>query len=529
MYRNPVAPGFRPDPSAVRVGDDYFMVNSTFHYVPGIAVSHSRDLVHWRTIGHVFTDSQVLDFRMLQDSRGFWAPDISYHQGLFYIFVTLRLNEKRPDGSDSALVRRQMVVTSPYPEGPYSDPTFIDVDGIDPSHFVDDDGSHYMLLNPGATLVPLNGDCSAASGPPVRIWEGSGGRAPEGPHVLKKDGWYHLIMAEGGTGYGHQIASGRSRSIYGPYESNPHNPLLKQLDPRHELQRAGHGKFIQDTAGDWWVLYLCGRPLEYPQIGDGKFCILGRETALEPLSWDADSWPIINEGRGPSEQNAAPKLPEHRFSIQGRDEFDAGELGVQWYTPRNPDVSAMSLTERPGFLRMYARDGDLDQLQARPLLRRQEHVSGTATAAMEFVPGDEHIEAGLVAYYDTKTYIKFCRSRRRGNRYLEVIENRGQGNATFVQIVETDVPDGLNLGLKRIYLRIQFSGLQRIFLYSYDMKQWQKAACIEDCFYLSDEGYAETGHKRFTGAMLGMYAYNGGSGPSEYADFDWFDYSPVID
>ncbi|MBN2625882.1 MAG: glycoside hydrolase family 43 protein [Spirochaetales bacterium] len=523
-YVNPVLPGFRPDPSVVRVGTDYYMVNSTFHYFPGIVISRSTDLVHWTDIGHVFTRSEWLDLSILPDSRGFWAPDISWHDGLYYIFVTLRLNELKSDGTPADLVRRQMIVTAEKPEGPWSRPRFIDINGIDPSHFVDDDGSHYMVLNPGATLVPLDRECTKAIGKPVKIWEGSGGRAPEGPHIFRKEGWYHIVMAEGGTGFGHQIATGRSRNLYGPYESNPHNPLLKQTDPSAELQRTGHGKFVMTPDGDWWTLYLCGRPLLFSRSGmeDDRFCVLGRETALAHVEWTDEQWPVINGGKGPLLKGQVPDLPSDSRIIPELDDFDGPELGLQWYTPRNPDYSAFSLTENPGHLRIYTRDGDLDTLSAKPFLRRQEHFSGSASCRMIFLPGDEYIEAGLTAYYDTKTHMKFCRVRANGRLWIRLSENRGYGYRTLAETPDSEQDKGV------IYLEMRFRDLERTFLWSWDGENWIELDTVRDCWFLSDEGFAMEGHKRFTGAMVGVYGYNGGKGTVEYADFDWFRYRASV-
>ncbi|TCW60358.1 glycoside hydrolase family 43 protein [Treponema sp. J25] len=542
-YANPVYPGFHPDPSVIRVGNDFYLVNSTFHYYPGIVISHSRDLVHWRPIGHVWTRSDWLDIRGLMDGRGFWAPDISYYNGLFYIFVTLRLNEIQQDGSPSSLIRRQMVVTSPNPEGPYSYPRFIDVDGIDPSHFVDEDGKHYMLLNPGVRIIPLTDDCSTVTGEIKTIWEGSGGRIPEGPHLFKKDGWYYILTAEGGTGYGHQIGSGRSRSLYGPYESNPHNPILKQNDPESPLQRCGHGKFVEAPDGSWWVLYLCGRPVSAHPVNleADRFCILGRETALDPVQWTDDGWPIINEKKGPSLVNRAPNLPWSPFPEKNRDDFEAAHLDIRWYTPRNPDFSAYSLTERPGYLRLYCRSANLNELTAHPLLQRETSLVSEATCLMEFNPQSPGEEAGLTLYYDTKTHIKFGRRRKGDSWYLFVEDQRGTGYIPVAERPEYPIPERVpgqesltipqgntnkTVPSSQLYLRILTRALERHFLYSYDGLHWEELVTISDCYHLSDEGYQGPHSKRFTGTMVGIFAYNGGSCSTTPADFDWFEYIP---
>jgi len=522
-YTNPVYPGFHPDPSVIRVGHDFYMVNSTFHYYPGIVISHSRDLVHWNAVGHVWTRNDWLDLRHLLDGRGFWAPDISYHYGTFYIFVTLRLNEIQSNGEPSQIIRRQMIVTASNPEGPYSYPHFIDVDGIDPSHFVDDDGKHYMLLNPAVRLIPLNDDCSAITGEIKTIWEGSGGRIPEGPHLFKKDGWYYLITAEGGTGYNHQIGSGRSRSLYGPYESNPYNPILKQQDPTAPLQRCGHGKFVEAPDGSWWVLYLCGRPITVTINGleNNRFCILGRETALDPVSWTAEGWPVINEGKGPSLSNQAPQLPWTPLTSNFRDEFDDQVLNIQWYTPRNPDPSAYSLVDRPGFLRLYCRSTPLNELGARPILQRETSLISETRCCMHFTPQNPGESAGITAYYDTKTHI-ICGRRRTLSGYSLVVEDyRGSSYITYAEY-----PEEMSTISPILYLCLKTNYLERRFFYSYDGETWIELATISNAYHLSDEGYTGPYTKRFTGSMVGMFAYNGGNASTTSVDFDWFEYIP---
>src|SRR5574344_1597472 len=189
IYRNPVQRGFFPDPSVVRVGDDYYMVNSSFQYFPAIPVSHSRDMVHWHIIGFAVTDSSWLDLAYLTDSRGIWAPDIAYHNGRFYIIATYRLNSNGK--TDENVLRRKLIVSSDTPEGPYSRPAWIEVDSIDPSLFFDDDGQNYLIISPGVQAVPLSSECMRVTGGMRSVWPGMGEHSPEGPHVLKKDGWYY--------------------------------------------------------------------------------------------------------------------------------------------------------------------------------------------------------------------------------------------------------------------------------------------------------------------------------------------------
>jgi len=378
-YQNPVQRGFFPDPSVIRVGEDYYMVNSSFQYFPAIPISHSRDMVNWHVIGHAVTNSEYLDLSAIPDSHGIWAADISYHNGKFYIFTALRLAGDGTRGN--TVLRRQLVTWSDKPEGPYSKPAWLEVDSIDPSHFVDDDGTHYIVIAPGVRIVKLSDDCTRVVEPPVQVWRGSGERASEGPHILRKDGWYYAIVAEGGTGYGHGINVGRSKSLYGPYEPSPYNPVMRQLDPEAPIQRAGHGKLVQTQAGDWWVYYLCGR-----QNG-GRYTTVGRETALDPVRFTDDGWFVVNEGKGPSIVQTAPKLPKTVFPKQDFDDFDGGTLGPDWEFVRNPDYGTFSLTERKGYARIWTRDGQLFEIRAKnTLVRRERELRYSAETKLEFEP-----------------------------------------------------------------------------------------------------------------------------------------------
>lgn len=297
FYRNPIRTGFFPDPSIVRVGTDYYMVNSSFIFFPCIPISHSKDLIHWEIIGHAITNPEWAHLDGLEGGRGYWAPDISYYEGRFYITATYRLNDVPP------VYRRQIVVFSDKPEGPYSEPVFIDEDGIDPSIFNDDDGRRYMLLNRGARIFKLDKTATKKISDATLLYYGDHKRAPEGPHLYKKDGYYYLLEAEGGTGPGHRVTISRSKELFGNYEPCPYNPIMRQDDPDAAIQRCGHGDLVDTPDGRWYMVYLCGR-----MIGDG-YSILGRETALDPVTWTADGWPIVNDLKGPSTMQVSPFAP----------------------------------------------------------------------------------------------------------------------------------------------------------------------------------------------------------------------------
>lgn len=509
FYCNPVIAGFHPDPSVIRVGEDYYMVNSTFQYFPAIVISHSKDLVNWEIIGHAVTNSEDLDLSEFNDSYAIWAPDISYHNGTFYIFATLRLNGGVEEAG-KRLIRRQLVVKSHKPEGPYSKPVFIDVDGIDPSHFVEDDGTHYMVLNPKVRLIKLNDACTEAVGEPVTIWEGTGQNSPEGPHILKKDGYYYAILAEGGTEYNHCVTVGRSKSLFGPFENCPYNPVLKQMKPEASLQRSGHCKLVQTQKGHWWAFYLCSR------LNEGRFSTLGRETALDPVQWTKDGWFTINNLQGPSEKQIAPDLPEVKYDEKYFDDFDSDKLSLVWQFVRNPKEQDYSLTERPGYYRIYTGKYDLCSIYAKnTLVRREKHHHYSASTKLEFYPVNNGEEAGLTTYYSTNTYIKLGLVYDNGLK-LRLTENR----ADVISVVS----EVNNIKENIIYLKVFVNKQRREFFYSYDNVEWLAAGVIESATFLSDEGSAEK--KRFTGTMVGFYANNGGTESRIPADFDYIKYIP---
>lgn len=309
MYRNPIRTGMYPDPSIVRVGEDYYMVNSSFIFFPCIPISHSKDLIHWKIIGHAIANPEWAMLDELDGGRGYWAPDISYHKGRFYITATYRLNDT------GTVYRKQIVVTSDKAEGPYSKPVYIEEDGIDPSIFNDDDGRRYMLLNRGARIFELDDSATVQISEAKLLYYGSQKRAPEGPHLLKKGGWYYLFLAEGGTGPGHRITVARSRTIDGNYEPCPYNPIMRQHNPDAMIQRCGHGKPVQTQNDEWYMVYLCGR-----KIGEG-YSILGRETAIDPISWTKDGWPIVNELKGPSALQVRPRLTKCQWEESDKTDF----------------------------------------------------------------------------------------------------------------------------------------------------------------------------------------------------------------
>lgn len=516
LYRNPIRTGMYPDPSIIRVEDTYYMVNSSFIYFPCIPVSMSKDLVHWKIIGHAIINPQWARLDNLEGGRGYWAPDISYYEGKFYITATYRLND------DGTVYRKQIIVSSETPEGPYSEPAIIDEDGIDPSLFTDDDGKRYMLLNRGARILPINKEATKQIGEAKLLYYGDNKRAPEGPHLLKKDGYYYLFEAEGGTGPGHRITVSRSKELMGRYEPCPYNPIMRQMDEGAIIQRCGHGKPVQTQNGQWYIVYLCGR-----KIGEG-YSILGRETALDPITWTADGWPIVNNLDGPSTLQIKPNLPETIWEESDFDDFKEQWLGTNWVFPRPPEMDGIVL--KNSYVYIKGSKEDLSSMHARNiLLRRQSDFKFSCVFKMkmpDIYPGQD---MGITCYYDENTFIKFgifATTEEQPRLLIKVMEYIDG----YIEGKEIEV----DCSKKDIYLKVNVNYLTRAFYFSYDGEEYQHVDTLTNVYYLCDEGLKKG--KRFTGAMVGMYAYdggfaldyinkNGGTAPDTiYGAFDYFDY-----
>lgn len=410
-YRNPIRCGFFPDPSICRVGEDYYMVNSSFIFFPCIPISHSRDLIHWEIIGHAITDPEWAGLDGLEGGRGYWAPDISYYEGRFYIAATYRLNDTGP------VYRRQMVVSSERPEGPYSKPVFIDEDGIDPGLFNDDDGRRYMLLNRGARIFELDKSGTKKISEAKLLYYGSNKRAPEGPHIYKKDGYYYLLQAEGGTGPGHRVTVARSKELMGVYEPCPYNPIMRQTDEGATLQRCGHGDMVETPDGSWYMVYLCGR-----KLGDG-YSILGRETALDPVTWTPDGWPIVNGLKGPSCMQVKPACDADCFLEDEKASAEMSPCGIplDYMTPRSFKNGAVMYKDEGG-RKIFTVTGStepLSSMDARNIvLRRQTSFSFEYLVDMEIPKLEEGQSCGITGYYDENTFFTFGLLGKEGKVYV---------------------------------------------------------------------------------------------------------------
>ncbi len=469
-YRNPVLRGFHPDPSVVRVGDDFYLVCSSFFFFPGLPVYHSRDLVHWQEIGHAVDNLDASGLASLPGGFGYWAPDISYHRGRFWVVATLRRSTEP--------FRLQMTTSSADPRGPWAPPKFLPLDGIDPSLFTDEDNRRYILLNPGAMIAEIdeNGDLLSQ---PRMISFGSTRIKPEGPHLVRRDGWYYLFLAEGGTGEGHMETALRSRSLYGPYESCPFNPILSRKNPLSPIQRSGHGKPVQLPDGRWYMVYLCSRPVE-------GMSLLGRETALDPLTWTTDGWPMVNALKGPSCLQPSP-FPDRSESVPSCE---------AWISPRNDPVRFSLWQKEEVHLRCGPDPACTDPCSL--LLRRQAESCFTQSFRVRMDRAEEGDFGGLTGYYDERSFYLFGLRKEAGRYELILTEQIGSERRTDILSAFSE---------SSVCLSVQGNGLTRTLSFFRDGTE--TPAAVLRTPYLCDEGVTEG--KRFTGAMLGLAAVGNGT------------------
>lgn len=506
-YQNPVIPGFHPDPSICKVDSDYYLVTSSFEYFPGVPIFHSRDLVHWDLIGYCLTRKSQLNLEKAPPSAGIYAPTLRHYNGMFYMITT------NVSGGGN------FIVTASDPRGPWSDPIWIDQSGIDPSLFFDDDGKVYYTGNTpwdGSEQGIYQFEIDPATGnklSPVRlIWRGTGGRYPEGPHLYKINGCYYLMIAEGGTEYGHMETIARSKSPWGPFEPCPRNPILTHRNVNGQsnlIQGTGHADLIQAHDGSWWMVFLAFRPVQ------GNWHHLGRETFLAPVAWDENGWPVVGiNGTVLPEMKARTLNQTPEKNLAFIDYFDNQSLSMEWNYLRNPDYSCYSLTERSGWLSLKGNQFTLDSVASPAFLGiRQQHFSFTATARMDFQPRRNSEEAGITAFMNNRFYYRLCAEMKEDGKSYIVLNHRiGSYSYEVSRMPYSD---------RMIWLRISASPEAYSFSVSSDGNNFTVIG-TGDTRFLSSEVAGG-----FTGVFLGLYATGKGKPSSVPAYFDMFAYVPA--
>jgi len=527
--RNPILRGFNPDPNILRVGEDYYIVTSTFEWFPGCQIHHSRDLVNWKLVSRSLDRVSQLDMAGVPDSCGVWAPCLSERNGVFYL---LYCNVRSFDGP--FLDTPNYLVTSDSITGPWSEPVFLNSSGFDGSLFHDDDGRSYvvnMLVDHrgdrffgGIVLQEYDHESGTLVGDIDYIFPGTEIGLTEGPHIYRKNGFYYLMVAEGGTGYNHAMTFARSRALTGPYEVHPDNPVICSREaPDNELQKTGHGDFVETQNGDWYAVFLAGRPLT-----ERGRCILGRESAIERIEWRDDGWPwLAHGGRVARSEVEAPDLPEHRFSEEpSRIDFDSEEMNIHFQSLRVPMTQDWcSLRERPGHLRLYGRESLGSTFRQSLVARRVQAFHTETQTALEFDPSNFQQMAGLVCYYNTGHY-----------HYLHIHGDDfgGDPGRKFISILTCNrhrVEEPMALpreitGAGKVYLKADFNGAALQFHFGLDEDSWEPIGPVLDGSILSDD-YVENIEVMFrpcfTGAFVGV-ACQDLSGQGLHADFDFFQY-----
>ncbi|WP_341675285.1 glycoside hydrolase family 43 protein [Niveibacterium sp. SC-1] len=548
---NPVLPGFHPDPSILRVGEDYYLATSTFEWWPGVRIHHSRDLVHWQHHSYVLTRESQLAMRGNPNSAGIWAPCLTHAHGQFWLIFT---NVRSFTGAYKDT--HNYLVTAPSLDGPWSEPVYLNSSGFDPSLFHDDDGRTWLAnmewsfckgTNPfsGILLQEYDRDAQRLVGPIHRIFEGTSLGRVEGPHVYKREGYYYLMTAEGGTGYEHAVTVARSRSLTGPYElpTTVQHPLLT-ADGKSAgaLQRAGHGCLVDTPAGEWYLAHLCGRPIEWAELPEdaptpesyrGAHCILGRETALQRVEWTADGWLRTTHGDNvPRREVPAPDLPAAPFAAEpARDDFDAPALSGHFNSLRAPfDPSWVSLAARPGWLRLTGRESLMSFHDQSLVMRRQQHFRCEAETELDFAPESFQQMAGLLAYYNTQNHAYLCvtvaphGAPNAGERVLRLL---GNDHGIYHEWSEA-----IPLAAGTVRLKVVFALDRFHFEYAQGDAPWQPVGPALPAAMLSDEhatvfdgGYARS--FGFTGNYLGL-ACQDLTGRRMHADFDHFTYRESV-
>ena len=522
---NPILKGFNPDPSILRVEDDYYIATSTFEWFPGVQIHHSRDLRNWRLLTRPLDRVSQLDLRGVPDSGGIWAPCLSWSNGTFYLIYTVvhHLNGSSKDTPN-------YLVTAPDIMGPWSEPIHLNSSGFDPSLFHDDGKMWLMNMihdhRPdkypfyGIALQEYDHEAKTLVGEQRLIFKGTKHGCTEGPHLYKRHGYYYLILAEGGTSWEHCVTLARSSSIEGPYEVHPKNPILTALgDENLPLQKTGHADLVETQNGEWYMVHLCSRP-----IGDHRRCILGRETAIQRVEWRDDDWLYLaSDGNRPKSTVPAPDLPELAWEpTPDRDEFECDTLPVHFQSLRIPhDEETLSLKERTGYLRLRGGESLASRFGTVLVARRQQSACYQTTTKLEFRPTTFQQMAGLVCFYSTKLYHYLYMSTDEHAGTCLRLETCDDGKCSS-PLREAVIPLSTS---EEVYLRAEVRHDKLKFFYSLNGKKWHQICGELDASILSDDYGVDWG---FTGAFVGLTCQDL-SGQRLHADFDFLEYRELAD
>lgn len=498
-YSNPILRGMNPDPSICRAGDDYYLATSTMGYYPGIPIYHSRDLVHWRLIAHCLTHPE----QFLPEKNGrapmIFAPTLRYHNGVFYMITT------NVHGGGN------FYVTATDPNGPWSDPIVVDAEVFDPSLLFDDDGKvYYCRRGRGRDRDIVQAEIDIKTGKLLSEYRsislGMVSEDAEAPHVYHISDWYYLLLAEGGSRFLHMATIGRSRSVWGPFEPCPHNPILAQ---HHTwwlpVRSIGHADLVEAADGSWWAVFLGTRHASYDAL-----TVLGRETFLARVEW-ADDWPVLDKQAMQRLQIDAPTLPSHPWAPEStRDDFETVALRPEWTQLTAPVEGVLDLHARPGFLRLHGQAG-FDASGSAFVGIRQTELAYTAMTELEFDPLYENEEAGISVFQALRYRYDLRVIRREGRRGVQL--HKAVGDMETESAVHP-VPDG------PLMLRI-VAGPSAFAFYCRTAADAEWMEIGTGLTQLLTSEVAGT----WTGLFISLYSTGNGSVCRAPADFDWFEYT----
>ncbi|MFD2935140.1 glycoside hydrolase family 43 protein [Spirosoma flavum] len=524
---NPILTGFYPDPSIVKVGADYYLINSTFSYFPGIPVMHSKDLKNWKQIGNVISRPEQMDFMGERLTRGLFAPSISYYKGIFYVTCT----DIDHDGN--------FVVTAKNPAGPWSNPVKISqVKGIDPSIYFDDSTDKaYIIYNSDApdrkplysghrtirmyefdysklTVVGeekqlVNGGVDLSKKP---VWV-------EGPHILKRNGWYYLYAAEGGTSVNHSEVVLRSKDVWGPYVPFAGNPILTQrelpADRKDAITSAGHAQFVDGPDGKMYCIFLAVRPYE------GDYYNTGRETFIAPVTWK-DDWPMIEHGEKAisysypvnykeiKQKGALPQSGNFAYTLTFDKTLDPALLFM-----RTHDKNSYSLSKKDGLTLKLKPETIMETGNPSFIGKRQQHLYSTAETELMFTPKSDKERAGFVILQDEGHFYFLCKSKVQDKDMLQLYKSKPRSQEMELL---TEVPLDAKAG--KVGLRIASQGDSYSFHYSTDSKNWNLLKDKVDGKFLSTKVSGG-----FIGCVYGLYATSSGEASKNSASFQYLKYA----
>lgn len=517
LIQNPILRGFNPDPNILKVADTYYIVVSSFEWLPGLRVYTSKDLVNWTHLTDILTDQVSLKGNPKDAS--IWAPQLSYREGLFYCIYTDVKNTTRPFKDT-----HNYLITAETLTGPWSSPIYLNSSGFDPSLFHDEDGRYWLLneiwdyrmqtsnKSAGIVLQEYDPNSQKLIGEIYKIFAGTPLAKTEAPHLYKRNGTYYLITAEGGTGVNHSVTVCRAKKITGPYELDPHYPMLTASDkPDSPLQCAGHGSLVEGEQGKWYMAYLTTRPLQ------GK-AILGRETAIQEVVWTKDGWLRLANGTTQPEEFTLIETQEEvtqQIPTAFHDDFSQPNLNKEWNARHlMPDATWCDLMSRPGYLRLVSGESPQSHFEHHLLAIRQKDFSFDATTQVTFTPKTFNQMAGLFLYLNESNYLYgYLTFDEEKGQVLRLMRCENGVHTLFSDVVVVEsTPLELKVSVKQT--KGQYYWRQN------QTKSWAMLGKEQDLLFLAGG---------FTGNFVGIGVQDLGFKAGSYADFAYFDYSPIID